>query len=186
MQPCLRDRHPDHPVPRPPSDAGPALRSGPPMPTHFEGTEEERRALDAYIKLLRASESLVRRIHRHLADSNVTVSQFGALEALYHLGPMSQRELAGKLLQSPGNITMVIGNLESRGLVARDRESKNRRTCVLTLTSAGRHLIAKLFPAHVARVVGEFASLSAAEQTTLGELCKRLGLTAAAESGGRP
>jgi MarR family 2-MHQ and catechol resistance regulon transcriptional repressor len=145
------------------------------MPTHFEGSEEETRALNAYIKLLRGSEAVVRRIHAHLGDAGVTVSQFGALEALFHLGPMSQRELGEKVLQSPGNITMVIDNLEGRGLVTRDRETKNRRTCLLELTPAGRKLIGQLFPAHVARVVSEFSALSPREQDSLGKLCKKLG-----------
>ena len=75
------------------------------MGTHFNGTEREVRALDAYIKLLRATESVVARLSHQLRDENgLTVSQFGALEALLHLGPMSQRDLGTKLLKSSGNI----------------------------------------------------------------------------------
>ncbi|NLF76610.1 MAG: MarR family transcriptional regulator, partial [Chloroflexi bacterium] len=74
------------------------------MPTHYDGTPEERRALDAYIKLQRAADTVLARTTAHLAAHGLTVSQFGALEALYHLGTLSQRDLAQKLLKSTGNI----------------------------------------------------------------------------------
>ena len=42
----------------------------------------------------------------------MTVSQFGVLEALHHLGPLRQGEISAKLLRSGGNITLVVDNLE--------------------------------------------------------------------------
>nr|NIP73420.1 MarR family transcriptional regulator [Gammaproteobacteria bacterium]NIR98346.1 MarR family transcriptional regulator [Gammaproteobacteria bacterium]NIV21028.1 MarR family transcriptional regulator [Gammaproteobacteria bacterium] len=83
------------------------------MGTHYKGDPAEVAALDAYIKLARAAESVIARIHRRTA-SGLTVSQFGVLEALYHLGPMHQRMIGAKLLKSGGNVTMVIDNLEKR------------------------------------------------------------------------
>ena len=87
------------------------------MGTKYKGDRTAVRALDVYIKLMRGTESVTRRIHDHLAQADLTVSQFGVLEALFHLGTLSQRELGEKLLKSAGNITMVLGNLEERGLV---------------------------------------------------------------------
>jgi MarR family 2-MHQ and catechol resistance regulon transcriptional repressor len=147
--------------------------------TKFRRDPRARRALDAYVKLVRGAESATRRIHEHLADADLTFSQFGILEALLHLGPLSQRELGAKLLKSPGNVTMVLGNLEERGLVARDRSIRDRRTCVVDLTAAGRRLVRRVFPRHVRSVVRELAALTPAEQDTLGRLCKKLGLRAA-------
>ncbi|MBA2748856.1 MAG: MarR family transcriptional regulator, partial [Tatlockia sp.] len=92
------------------------------MGTRYLGTTEEVTALNAYIKLVRATESVSHRLHRHLESSKLTVTQFGVLEALFHLGAMHQRDLAEKLLKSGGNITLVIDNLEKRQLVKRDRE----------------------------------------------------------------
>ena len=49
----------------------------------------EIRALNAYIKLVRASESVFGRIGQNLrAEGGQTLSQFGVLEALWHLGPL--------------------------------------------------------------------------------------------------
>ena len=64
------------------------------MPTHYRGTTEEQAALDAYIKLMRAAESVTARLEPLMRAADLTVGQFGALEALLHLGP-SASETSG-------------------------------------------------------------------------------------------
>jgi MarR family 2-MHQ and catechol resistance regulon transcriptional repressor len=146
------------------------------MATKHRGAAREVRALNAYIALLRAGETATARIHRHLAGSGLTISQFGALEALYHLGPMRQHELAQKLLRSPGNMTTVLDNLEKRRLVKRTRVDADRRCTTIVLTGAGKRLVARIFPRHVERVVEELGALSQKEQDDLSRLCRKLGL----------
>jgi MarR family 2-MHQ and catechol resistance regulon transcriptional repressor len=145
------------------------------MPTHYRGAQREVQALDAYIKLLRAADAVRARAGSHLAAEQLTGSQFGVLEALLHLGPLCQRAIAGKLLVSGGNITLVIDNLEKRGLVQRRREQDDRRYITVSLTAAGRRLIERVFRRHVARVVEEMETLSRPEQRQLGALCRRIG-----------
>lgn len=146
------------------------------MATHYKGTGDEVRALDVYIKLSRAAEAVSSRINRHLKESGLTTSQFGVLEALYHLGPMCQSSLAEKILRSTGNMTLVIDNLEQRGLVERQRGTADRRFITVSLTEAGRELIGAVFPPHVQGVVQAIQVLSLDEQEQLGTLCKKLGL----------
>lgn len=146
------------------------------MSTRHKGTEEEIRALDAYIKLMRAADSVSARLAPHLKRAGLTVSQFGALEALYHLGPLCQRDLGKKILKSGGNITMVVDNLEKRGLVERVRAENDRRYLTVNLTKQGRKLIGELFPRHAVAIREEMGVLSAAELQKLGRLCKRIGL----------
>jgi MarR family 2-MHQ and catechol resistance regulon transcriptional repressor len=144
--------------------------------TTYRGSRNEVRALSAYVKLVRATESVSARIHRHLAGERLSISQFGVLEALYHVGPLSQAEIAKKVLKSTGNMTMVIDNLEKRGLVSRLRRENDRRYYTVQLTTEGRKLIGSIFPRHAARIVEEMGALSSAEQESLGHLCRRLGL----------
>lgn len=146
------------------------------MGTHYQGSETERLALDVYIKLARSAESVGQRINHHLADYNLTVSQFGVLEALYHLGPMHQTDLARRILKSSGNLTMVIDNLARRGLVERCPDAQDRRCVNVHLTEAGRALLAELFPRHVAIVVAEMSALTPVEQRELARLCRLVGL----------
>lgn len=145
------------------------------MPTHYSGDRATRRALDAYIKLSRARKVMGYRTSQLLADYGLTESQFGSLEALYFLGPMSQKEIADKLLVSGGNMTMVIGNLEKRGFVSRRRNEADRRHITINLTDEGRRLIDELFPRHAQRILDLMSILGEEEQEQLGRLCKTLG-----------
>jgi len=139
-------------------------------------TSSEKTALNAYTKLMRAAESVTGRTSRIMTASDLTISQFGILEALLHKGPLCQRDIAAKILKSTGNITMVIDNLERRGLVRRERTSEDRRYITINLTNEGQQLIAEVFPRVMAAIVEEMGILKAAEQTELGRLCRILGL----------
>jgi MarR family 2-MHQ and catechol resistance regulon transcriptional repressor len=145
------------------------------MGTKYKGSKEEVRALNAFIKLERAAESVGGRLGGFVAEAGLSDSQFGALEALYHLGPLHQCELGRKLLRSSGNITMVVDNLEKRGLVRRERGREDRRFVTVHITEEGRRLIGRIFPGHVANIVTQMSVLTAAEQDELGRLCRKLG-----------
>jgi MarR family 2-MHQ and catechol resistance regulon transcriptional repressor len=146
------------------------------MGTHYQGTEEEVRALNTYIKLMRAANTIQSLVERRLDTFGLTENQFGSMEILYYLGPQSQRELGSKLFTSGGNITMVIDNLEKRGLVQRVRSESDRRTIIVSLTEQGRELIAEIMPGQIQAIVELFAPLASEEQERLGDLCKKLGL----------
>ena len=151
------------------------------MGTRYRGSPREVRALDAYIKLSRAANSVALLTQRFLATHRLTAGQFGVLEILLHLGPVVQRQLGEKLLSSGGNITMVVDNLERRQLVRRSRDSVDRRLITVHLTPEGRQLIEQIFPEHARNIAEAFSVLSAGEQDQLGEYCKRVGLHITAE-----
>ncbi len=146
------------------------------MGTKFKGTPREIRALNAFIKLVRAAGTVSGRVEVRVAEIGLTVSQFSILEALYHLGPLYQKELARKVLKSGGNITMVVDNLEKRGLVERVRDEQDRRHVSVRITRTGSGLIRAFFPGHVKRIVEEMSVLTNAEQDELGRLCRKVGL----------
>jgi MarR family 2-MHQ and catechol resistance regulon transcriptional repressor len=145
------------------------------MPSHYKGAENEVRALNAFINLMRASDSLAARGALLLESQGLTHGQFGTMEALFHLGPLCQRALGEKLLRSGGNLTLVIDNLEKKGWVRRERQPDDRRKVLVSLTPKGRARIEKVFPAHVAFLTGEFSGLTSREQETLRRLCRKLG-----------
>lgn len=132
-------------------------------------------ALNTFTKLMRAAESVSVDVHKHLAGKGLTISQFGILEALFHLGPMPQKTVARKILKSQGNITMVIDNLEKRGLVSRERNSEDRRSFIVKLTDLGDRCIADLFPDHADIINHRMTRLNESEQKELGRLLKKLG-----------
>ena len=147
------------------------------MPTHYKGSAREARALDTFIKLTRAMETLGSQLQKNLAAHELTLPQLGVLEALLHLGAMSQSELGRKLLRSNPNMTALLDTLERNGWIQRERSPEDRRVVVVSLTREGQRVIEKAFPAHAARIAELMGALSAEEQQVLGQLCKKLGLS---------
>lgn len=145
------------------------------MPTRYLGSRAEMRTLNTFIKLTRCTNSLFARIAERNTLGDITPSQFAVLEALYHLGHLTQGEISAKVLKSGSNMTTVIDNLERDGYVRRERDEKDRRVIHVHLTEAGRGKLEAILPGHIAALVDEFKVLSASEQETLGELCKKLG-----------
>ena len=145
------------------------------MGTRYKGSKEEVSALDVAIKLVRATESLIAKTSLNLAENNITISQFGILDAIYHLGPLTQKALGKKIFKSGGNITHVVDNLEKRALVKRYRGKKDRRNFEIHLTKKGEKLITKVLPGYVKVIKEEFGILSQEESETLQKLCKKIG-----------
>lgn len=145
------------------------------MATGTAKTSDPALVLGAYIKLMRAAESVTARAHKHLSQENLTFGQFAVLEALFHLGPLCQKDLAGKILKSPRNITMIVDNLERRGLVRRRRDPGDRRFLYIHMTDEARSLFERVLPRHVAALTKEFEVLSADELAELGRLCRVVG-----------
>jgi MarR family 2-MHQ and catechol resistance regulon transcriptional repressor len=145
------------------------------MPSHYKGRRDTLRALNAYINLARASDSLLGRMSAELERNGLTMGQFGVLETLLHLGPMCQRMLGQKLLRSGGNITLVVDNLEKHGWVRRERQRDDRRMIVIHLTPQGRKLIEGVFPEHAQAIKKEMSVLEPREQESLRRICRKLG-----------
>lgn len=145
------------------------------MNANWKPSLRERRALAAYVKLLRASESVHSEAVRPLSEHDLSPSQFAVLEALYNLGPLCLGDLAKKILKTSGNLTMVVDNLEKRGLAVRGKSSTDRRFVTVQITEAGERVTAKIFPGHAAKITELMSRLTAREQATLAELCRKLG-----------
>src|SRR5436190_1191660 len=123
------------------------------MSSHYEkGSPAEIRALDAFIKLSRAKNRLDAVLDASMNEQGLTGSQLGVLEAVLHLGPMSQTALCEKLLLSGGNLTLVVTNLEKAGHVKRARTTEDRRVVVVSLTREGRRFIERRARSSASRI----------------------------------
>ncbi|HEX4603615.1 MAG TPA: MarR family transcriptional regulator [Candidatus Angelobacter sp.] len=145
------------------------------MPKKFKGTPAQERALSAYVKLERAASAAFAYARVGLEEEGLTLSQFAVLEALFHVGPQCLGELARRILTSSGNLTLVVDNLQKRGLVRRDHPGKDKRFVLASITPAGEKLIARIFPEHARRITEILGRLKADEQMQLGDLCRKLG-----------
>lgn len=141
--------------------------------TNYRNNPQHVLALNTFIKLVRCTNSVTVDIHKSLPPE-LTVSQFGILEALFHLGPMPQKQLAQKILKSAGNITTVINNLEKAQLVSRTTNDHDRRYYIISLTSKGTRLIQDFFPGHADVILRRMSQLTEDEQRMLGKLLSKL------------
>ena len=145
------------------------------MAKAFEGSVEEARAMDTYVKLLRASQSVKARVDGHDCVPNLSESQFGALEAVYHLGPLPQKSIGEKLLVSKSNVVGIVDALEACDFVQRQRDLEDRRIINVKLLPAGRDYLENTMPVFVDAVVEEMNALTAEEQSELARLLRKLG-----------
>lgn len=145
------------------------------MRKSLKARSRRKHALNAYVKLARAANTAMAYARVGLEDADLTLSQFAVLEALYHVGPLNLGDLARRILTSSGNLTLVVDNLEKRGLAKRCQQGHDKRFILATITPAGRKLMAKIFPHHSRRIVEVMSRLTPAEQNQLGRLCRKLG-----------
>ncbi len=133
-------------------------------------------ALNMWVKLARAAATFGQLTNEDIWRYGLTQPQFGALETLGHLGPMTLGELCKKQLVSGGNMTVVVDNLEKEGLVERVQSKEDRRAILVQLTAKGKKLFKEIFVQH-ARYVADLASvLTEKEQEELSRLLRKLGL----------
>ncbi len=108
--------------------------------------------------LLAASHRLFRaRALERLAPIGLDPRDFGVLSVLANYQPCSQNQLAGYLGISPPAALGCAEDLESRGLVLRERNGLDRRAYDITLTPEGecRLAAARIATADLERALGE-------------------------------
>ncbi|MCF7808935.1 MAG: MarR family transcriptional regulator [Candidatus Marinimicrobia bacterium] len=147
------------------------------MGTHYKGSQRENLVLDTWIKLSRAKNTLDTTMRHNVEAQGLTLSQFGVLEVLLHLGPLAVKDIGGKLLMTPANLVTIIDNLVKQDLVQRMPSELDRRSTIIHLTSKGNGQIQSVFENHLNELMQCFSSLDDSQLLTLGSLAKDLGLS---------
>ena len=142
------------------------------------------RALKLHVVLSRALNAIHGHLESHVTTNELTPTEFGILEALYHKGPLLLGEVQKKILKSSGGVTYTVDRLAEKGLVERQDCPNDRRAKYAALTPKGEALIKRVFPEHAQRIEAMMASLSAREQDEAIALLRKLGLAVAATDAG--
>ncbi|MCM2563140.1 homoprotocatechuate degradation operon regulator HpaR [Lutimaribacter sp. EGI FJ00015] len=95
------------------------------------------------IALLRAREKVMGPIRAMLADVGVTEQQWRVLRVLDERGPLDPTEIADRSCLLLPSLTRILQTLEGKGLLSRAPHPTDRRKQVVTITDAGRALIAE-------------------------------------------
>ena len=140
-------------------------------------------ALRLLVVMSRALRAVSAPLREHLKRWDLSPTEFGVLEALYHKGPLPLSELAERVLITGASTTYTVKALEARGLLRRRASAEDQRFVFGELTDEGRSLVAEVFPAHAEQLRRAMRGLSRSEKREAAELLKRLGRAA---GGGAP
>jgi DNA-binding MarR family transcriptional regulator len=107
----------------------------------FASPEEE-----VYLSVLRTAEMLVSCAGETLKQADLTPTQYNALRILRGAGQKgaSCSEIGERMVTKDSDITRLLDRLETRGLVSREREAKDRRRIMTRITDAGLRVLAEL------------------------------------------
>src|ERR1700751_697981 len=106
---------------------------------------------------------------RLLAEQSITngglcLTDFAALEALLHKGPLTITAIQDKVLLATGSMTAAIDRLEKRGLVVRKSTASDRRARVVELTEEGSRVATGYFEKHAKDLEDLMSVLSVKEK----------------------
>ena len=107
--------------------------------------------LDTYFALMEAVSLLQHRLEQQLrAEGGISYVQFQLLGRLARAGrPLTMTELADGVVYSRSGLTYQAGLLEQAGLITRAPSPDDERATLVTITDAGRALLARLMPGHI-------------------------------------
>ena len=114
-----------------------------------------------------------------IANTGLCLTDFAALEALLHKGPLTISQIQEKVMLASGSMTAAVDRLEKLGLVVRKSSPHDRRARVVELTAKGKRLAASSFERHAIDLEALMSALSAKEKEQLYGSVKKLGLLAA-------
>jgi DNA-binding MarR family transcriptional regulator len=127
-----------------------------------------------WVAVARACHVLERTLAIKLAPIDLKPAQLDVLMNLYRHPGMSQHDLARKLLVGRSNITMLLPQLEARGLLVREGDERDKRILRLTLTEAGEALLMEALEIHMALIEKAMSQSTREECDLIGERMRRV------------
>ncbi|ENN89258.1 putative MarR family transcriptional regulator [Rhizobium freirei PRF 81] len=94
----------------------------------------------SWIAVARACQLMQQSLARALAHLDIKPPHLDILVNLFRFEGISQQELARKLLVGRSNMSMLLPQMEKRGLIERRGDKQDKRVLRLYLTAAGRQV----------------------------------------------
>ncbi|HLR63783.1 MAG TPA: MarR family transcriptional regulator [Lentibacillus sp.] len=136
----------------------------------------ENLSLRTFVVLMKASKSVTEYVKKDIGRYDMKTTDFAVLEALYHKGDMTVKQISEAVLINAGSMTYVIDKLETKELIKRQRCKDDRRAVYIHITDKGKQLMDNIFPKHQKAIEELFQDLSTDEKKTVIDLLKRIGL----------
>ncbi|RYG74197.1 MarR family transcriptional regulator [Lentibacillus lipolyticus] len=135
----------------------------------------ENLSLKTFVVLMKASKSVMEHVKDNIQSFDMKTSDFTVLEALYHKGAMTVKQISEAVLISTGSMTYVIDKLETKGLLERCPCPDDRRVIHIHITDEGTKLMDEIFPRHQQAIENLFQDITPEEKNTVIDVLKRIG-----------
>jgi DNA-binding MarR family transcriptional regulator len=111
-----------------------------------QGKPFESLQAEVFLNLMRTADALSRGMEDILKLAGLSHAQYNALRILRGAGPhgLCCREVAERMITRDPDITRLLDRMERRGLVARSRDSRDRRVITVRITDPGQKLLRDL------------------------------------------
>lgn len=129
--------------------------------------DDHHQALKLWLRMLACTTRIENVIRQRLrSEFGTTLPRFDLLAQLdREPAGLSMGELSARMMVTGGNVTGIVDQLESEGLVVRDDHPTDRRAFLVRLTPAGRRQFRRMASVHEAWIVELFDGWSAAQKT---------------------
>jgi DNA-binding MarR family transcriptional regulator len=127
-----------------------------------------------WVAVARACHAVERAVAVALQPFDLKPAQLDVLMNLHRHPGMSQHDLARKLLVGRSNITMLLPQMESRNLLRREGDEKDKRILRLTLTEQGEALLMQALKVHTALIEKAMSQSTPAECDMIGDQMRRV------------
>ena len=130
---------------------------------------------EAFLNLWRTYDRMRALEEQLFARYDLTPQQYNALRLLKaaHPDPIPTLSIAARLISRAPDITRLLDKLHERKLIERQRPADNRRTVMVSITSAGRELLEKLTSDVRDCHARQMGHLSASEMRSLIDLLQK-------------
>lgn len=125
--------------------------------------------------LFRTQNKLENIIREDVRCHGLNSSEFGALEVLYHKGPLPVQAIKEKVLIASSSMSYVIERLLDKDLITKSISSKDNRVHHVHLSQKGKGLMDEIYPKHVQTLRQTLNILTSEEELQLQTLLKKIG-----------
>lgn len=139
------------------------------------GSDKRHGDLRLWLRILTIHKLVNNEVRRRLREQfDMSLSRFDLLAQLDGRSDgLRMGELSKRLMVTTGNITGLVDELESEGLVARLPDPTNRRASLAAMTAKGRKLFAAAAKANESWIAELFSGLTAAEKSVMFDMLGR-------------
>ena len=129
-------------------------------------TGSEERLIAAIRKMHHLYDQYSKLLEEH---AGVTAPQLACLMALARNDVRPAGKLSEEVMLDPSTLTGILDRLEKRGLISREHDRDDRRIWNISITAAGRRLVAEVPARMQKRLAGSLSHLPKAERRQIVE-----------------